>query len=53
MIICRLDICVALKRPQDILMASFETDSRLASSLSTEEIYNVHSLSILDHIIDL
>ena len=30
MITCRLDIGVDLKHPLDILLASFETDSRLS-----------------------
>ena len=42
MITYRLDIGVDLKHPLNILMASFETDSRLASSLLLAELYNMH-----------
>ena len=42
MITWRLDICVDLKRPLDILMAYFETDSRLSRFLLLAELDTRH-----------
>ena len=53
MITCKLDSGVCFKHPQDILMASFETGSRLASSPLLAELYTIDRLSILDLINDL
>ena len=53
MIMCRLDVGVDLKHPLDILMASFETDSRLSNSLLFAELYTMHPKSFLDIINDL
>ena len=53
MITCRLAIGEELKHPLDFLMASFETDSRLSSSLQLAEVNTVHPYSILNLINDL
>ena len=50
---CMLDIGVGLKHHLDILMASFETDSKLASSSLLAKIYSMLPLSILDLFNDL
>ena len=40
---CRPDIGVDFKQPLDILMGSFETDSRLSSSLLLVDLYTMHT----------
>ena len=42
MLTCRLDVGVDLKNQLDILLASFETDFSLASSLMLAELYTMH-----------
>ena len=42
MITCMLDIGVDLKHLLDILMASFEADSRLSTSLLLAELCTMH-----------
>ena len=42
MVTRKLDIGVDVKHPLDILMASFETDSKFSSSLLLADLYTIH-----------